>query len=70
MWARTKQMLPLVSANCGNRCVHYHVSHSSLALQANIKYEEMREKAGDAVPENIKQMVQGHDNDINAEVFD
>lgn len=58
----------LALSTCGNPCVHYGVSHSSLALQANIKYEEMREKAGDAVPENIKQMVQNHDNDMHAEV--
>ncbi len=28
----------------------------------------MREKAGEAVPDKIKEMVQSHDNDMNAEV--
>ena len=29
----------------------------------------MREKAGEAVPDKIKEMVQSHDNDMNAEVY-
>lgn len=40
----------------------------TVTLQANIKYEEMREKAGEAVPDKIKEMVQSHSNDMNAEV--
>ena len=38
------------------------------ALQANTKYEEMRIKATEAVPDKIKDMVKSHSNDMNAEV--
>ena len=40
-----------------------------LCTQANIKYEEMREKAGEAVPEGIKEMIHNHGSDVNAEVL-
>ncbi len=53
----------VISYSSCSRCQTHTV-----ALQANIKYEEMREKAGEAVPDKIKEMVQSHDNDMNAEV--
>ena len=39
-----------------------------VTVQANIKYEEMREKAGEAVPEGIKDLINNHGSDVNAEV--
>ena len=37
-------------------------------IQANTKYEEMRQKATEAVPDKIKDMVRNHDNEMHAEV--
>ena len=37
-------------------------------MQANTKYEEMREKAGEAVPEGMQDLINNHGSGVNAEV--